>query len=266
MSARTQTLRRPVAPRAPRRVSGPARTVGSTGRGHARGADDALVLRVLRRTRAVADSRFLDRLVRGRLWIPVVAVMLMGLVFLQVSMLKMNAGIGRAVQSSETLERQNSMLQAEVSRMESEDRIEQVAHQLGMVVPVAGGFHYVDAGHGKADAARALAGMQAPSDAALARVQGGDDALAQATTQAPVQQQAAAAAQQPSAIQTVTPDGQPGAGVGPSQPAAQQAQQQQQAAPVAQAQPQPQPQQQTTAAPAAAAAAGGTAAPTGGQG
>jgi hypothetical protein len=149
-TAAGRTLTRPVAPRAPRRVSGPAarprrgadaprtRRVPAT-------AADPIALRALHRTRALADSRFLDRLIRGRLWIPIVTAGLMGIVFMQVSMLKLNAGIGRGVQSAATLERQNTNLRAAVSGMESGTRIGEAARHLGMVVPVDGSTHYVTA-------------------------------------------------------------------------------------------------------------------------
>ncbi len=150
-TAAGRTLTRPVAPRAPRRVSGPAARPrrgadGRAGRGQrAAAAPDPFILRALHRTRALADSRFLDRLIRGRLWIPIVAAGLMGIVFMQVSMLKLNAGIGRAVQSAATLERQNANLRATVSSMESGTRIDAAARRLGMVVPVDGSTHYVTA-------------------------------------------------------------------------------------------------------------------------
>ncbi len=155
-TAAGRTLARPVAPRAPRRVSGPAarpRRGGDAPRARRSTAPtaDPFVLRALHRTRALADSRFLDRLIRGRLWIPIVAVGLMGIVFMQVSMLKLNAGIGRAVQSAATLERQNTNLRAAVSGMESGTRIDAAARRLGMVVPADGSTHYVTA------AARGLA-------------------------------------------------------------------------------------------------------------
>jgi hypothetical protein len=158
-TAAGRTLTRPVAPRAPRRVSGPAARPrrgadGRAGQGRrapAPAAADPFILRALHRTRALADSRFLDRLIRGRLWIPIVAAGLMGIVFMQVSMLKLNAGIGRAVQSAATLERQNTGLRAAVSGMESGTRIDAAARHLGMVVPADGSTHYVTA------AARGLA-------------------------------------------------------------------------------------------------------------
>jgi hypothetical protein len=134
------TLPRTVAPRAPRRVSGPAarpRRGEDARRAPRRAAPDPFILRAVNRTLALSDSRFLDRLIRGRLWIPVVAAALMGIVFMQVSMLKLNAGIGRAVQSAGTLERQNSTLRADVSRMESGSKIDAVAKSLGMVAPAA---------------------------------------------------------------------------------------------------------------------------------
>ena len=172
-TAAGRTLTRPVAPRAPRRVSGPAARPrrgadGRAGRGQRVAAPDPFILRALHRTRALADSRFLDRLIRGRLWIPIVAAGLMGIVFMQVSMLKLNAGIGRAVQSAATLERQNTNLRAAVSGMESGTRIDAAARKLGMVVPADGSTHYVTAAaHGLPAAAASR--MTAANTEAIAR-------------------------------------------------------------------------------------------------
>jgi hypothetical protein len=174
-TAAGRTLTRPVAPRAPRRVSGPAARPrrgadGRAGRGQRTAAPtgDPFILRALHRTRALADSRFLDRLIRGRLWIPIVAAGLMGIVFMQVSMLKLNAGIGRAVQSAATLERQNTNLRAAVSGMESGTRIDAAARQLGMVVPVDGSTHYVTSAT-RGLAATAARRMTAADSEAIAR-------------------------------------------------------------------------------------------------
>jgi hypothetical protein len=148
-SAAGRTLPRPVAPRAPRRVSGPAarpRRGEDSARRRRAAAPDPFILRALHRTQRLSDSRLLDRLIRGRLWIPLVAAGLMGIVFMQVSMLKLNAGIGRAVQSAGTLERQNQSLRADVSRMEAGSKIDAVARNLGMVEPsLATGPNYVSA-------------------------------------------------------------------------------------------------------------------------
>jgi hypothetical protein len=157
-SATARTLPRPAAPRSPRRVSGPAAKprrgedararsgAGTTARGasvRGRAATrrapvrDPFIVRAIERTARMADSRFLDRLIRGRLWIPLVAAGLMGIVFMQVSMLKLNAGIGRAVQSASTLERQNATMRAQVSGMEAGSKIDETAKSLGMVAPAA---------------------------------------------------------------------------------------------------------------------------------
>ena len=107
----------------------------------------------------VGDARLLDRLVRGRAWIALIAVGLMGIVFMQVSLLKLNAGIGRAVTAADTFERQNSSLREDISKLDSGERIQAVAAKLGMVMPAAGDVHYLD-GRG-ADGARAAARDQA---------------------------------------------------------------------------------------------------------
>jgi hypothetical protein len=175
-----------VAPRLPRRVSGPARkpSAGKPPAARPRAAArpaDPLALRLLRRGQALADSRLLDRLVRGRLWIPLVAIALVGVVFMQVSMLRLNAGIGRDVEAIGSLQRDNAVLRADVSRMESGERVQSVAHDLGMVVPADGSFRYVPAGAANAGAL-AAARMQPADPEALARAQA--EALANAQAQA----------------------------------------------------------------------------------
>jgi hypothetical protein len=170
-TAAGRTLTRPVVPRAPRRVSGPAarpRRGADAPRRSTAPTADPFILRALHRTRALADSRFLDRLIRGRLWIPIVAAGLMGIVFMQVSMLKLNAGIGRAVQSAATLERQNTNLRAAVSGMESGTRIDAAARRLGMVVPADGSTHYVTAA-ARGLATAAASRMTAANAEAIAR-------------------------------------------------------------------------------------------------
>jgi hypothetical protein len=207
-TAAGRTLTRPVVPRVPRRVSGPAarpRRGADVPRTRRTPAADPFILRALHRTRALADSRFLDRLIRGRLWIPIVAAGLMGIVFMQVSMLKLNAGIGRAVQSAATLERQNTNLRAAVSGMESGTRIDDAARHLGMVVPADGSTHYVTA------AARGLATtaarrMTSADPEAIARSKAATALAAGQTTGAALTTAAtgAAVAAQPAAVAPTT--------------------------------------------------------------
>ena len=204
MSSRAATVagRARVAPRIPRRVSGPGRTARrpASTKPSSRtrtAAPQPFALRVLARLQALADSRLLDRLVRGRLWIPLVAAALVGVVFMQVSMLRLNAGIGTDVEAIGKLERENSVMQADVSRMEAGERIQSVARGLGMVVPAAGSFHYVQAGEPRAGAL-AAARMQPPDPEALARAQ--QETAAQSEAAAP-----AAATPAAPATTTATP-------------------------------------------------------------
>ena len=87
----------------------------------------------------------LDRLVRGRLWLGIVAVALLGIVFMQVSLLRLNASVGVAVTKADTLERENSGLRSDISKLDSGERIQDVAAKLGMVMPPAGDVHFLDA-------------------------------------------------------------------------------------------------------------------------
>lgn len=151
-------LRRAPAPRAPRRVSGPARPGRPLRRTNPRGARMAdLAVRI-------GDARLLDRLVRGRAWIAIVAVGLLGIVFMQVSMLKLNAGVGRAVTAADTLERQNATLRGQIAALSSEERIQSVAAGLGMSMPGAGDVHYLDAR--AADARKAARSITEPAPVA----------------------------------------------------------------------------------------------------
>ena len=89
----------------------------------------------------------------------------MGIVAMQVSLLKLNSGIGRAVETTATLERQNSQMEADIARLASGERIRAAADRRGMVTPAAGDVHFLHVRPGQ-DAARAARRMRAPSDAA----------------------------------------------------------------------------------------------------
>ncbi len=155
-SARTRIPHAPARPQ--RRVSGPvarpqAVPAPRVGTG------------VFERLRALPDHRVIDRLLRGRVWICFVGLALMGIVAMQVSLLKLNSGISRAVETAATLERQNSDMEAQIARLASGERIRAAADKDGMVTPAAGEVHYLRVRNG-GDAARAARRMRAPSDAA----------------------------------------------------------------------------------------------------
>jgi hypothetical protein len=186
-------VRRSVAPTAPRRVSGPAggaaaggviaapapgrtrppertappkrtspRTRPSRSRRDARSAARAPGrLRAAVYLRALPDNVLLDRIIRGRVWIPLLGMLLTGIVFMQVEVLKLNAGIGRSLERGSALQARNELLRAGVSRLSDEQRIERIAAQMGLVMPGPAQLRFVRAGAGSTQ--RALTGIHAPN-------------------------------------------------------------------------------------------------------
>jgi len=120
-----------------------------------------LGLILARRAAALPDARLLDRLARGRLWIALLAVGLAGVVFLQISLLKLNTGISRGVQTAQTLDRQNTELKLDLSRLAGGERVQDSAAAMGFVVPVTGQPKFLDAA--RASATRAAANVTPPA-------------------------------------------------------------------------------------------------------
>jgi hypothetical protein len=230
------------ATRPPRRVSGPAQAARrpvASARAGAAVAPPPLALRLAHAGARIGDAKVLDRLVRGRAWIAIVAVGLMGIVFMQVSMLRLNAGISNAVTSAETLHRQNASMRAEISELDAGERIMQTAGAAGMIEPPAGDVNYLDARRADgrsaarnieppnpvklpASATTATTAPQAP--AATAQAAAPQAGAAAATTQPQTQTPAAAQATtaQPAATQAqAAPPQQPAAGTPAAAPAAQ---------------------------------------------
>src|SRR5919202_1708789 len=116
---------------------------------------------------APPEHRLVDGLLRSRAWIVVVALMLGGIVAMQVSLLKLNAGISRAVQTSATLERQNADMEDAIARLSSGDRVRAAAERAGMVAPPAGEIGFLRARPDRDDALAAQR-MTPPSDEAKA--------------------------------------------------------------------------------------------------
>lgn len=155
-------IRRGLAPRVPRRVSGPIHPAhrpraAQPSRPPTGLATPTPVGRVI----AISQGRLFDRIIRGRLWIGILGAALMGIVLMQVSMLSMNAGIGNAVKQSSHLERENAALRAELSRLVIGNSVSDAAAKAGMVVPAPGDYHVLTAGDGDA-ARRAASSLTAP--------------------------------------------------------------------------------------------------------
>ncbi len=158
-TARSQR-RSSVVPRVARRVSGPVRPRAVPA--PAGGATASVVTRA----RAAADHRLLDRLLRSRAWIWALGILLGGIVAMQVSLLKLNSGISRAVETTATLERQNAALENAIGRLGASSRIQTGAKSLGLVMPAPADVTYLRAR--SSDPERALRVMTAPSDEAAA--------------------------------------------------------------------------------------------------
>jgi hypothetical protein len=184
MSTRAATLRG--GSTIPRRRSGPA----PGGRGRVQSTESFAALG--RFAMRVPDARVLDRLIRGRLWIGLIAGALVTLVFMQVSLLKLNTAISADLLTSQNLERSNAELRASVSSLDSGQRIQDLAAARGMVMPDDGQLRFLTAGP-PGDGERAARAITQPD------VQGAEQ-RAQAMLAQEQQQQADAAAAQQAAM------------------------------------------------------------------
>jgi hypothetical protein len=154
-----------IAPRGARRVSGPVRRgMVAAPAGAAASLPRRGTTGLFARVRALPEHRVVDRLLRSRLWIWALGALLGGIVTMQVSLLKLNSGISRAVETTTTLERQNAELENAIAQLSSPERIDTGSETLGMDMPAAGAVSYLTAG--PQDAARAVRRMQPPSEAA----------------------------------------------------------------------------------------------------
>jgi cell division protein FtsL len=113
------------------------------------------------RLAAIPRSPFVDRLLTGRAWILLVAGLLAGIVFANVALLELNAGIARTTEKVATLKRENARLRLEAARLGSTERIQRAAADLGLVLPAPGQVRYLKARPGQ-DAALAVKRMTEP--------------------------------------------------------------------------------------------------------
>ncbi len=168
--------RRRAAPR-PRRVSGPTssaraaavaipapgvalprRRAATPKRRRARSNEPrGIALRVIDAVEGISSSSLLDRLIRGRLWIGLLAFALIGIVAMQLLVLELNTGIGRKLTRVAQLQIANSQLGIEDSGASAEARIDPLASASGMTFAPSGAIHFVAAS--PADVARAAAAL-----------------------------------------------------------------------------------------------------------
>ncbi len=191
-AARSRTERRTVtqpapAPRTPRRVSGPAlsqaparhapaprptparprpeprREPARRGPAPRRRQRVGLALPSSPRAllRLLPDHRLLDRLIRGRAWIPVLGVLLAGIVAMRVEVLKLGVSVGRSVALVSQLQSENQTLRANVAGLSNAARVERLAATMGMVMPGPLDVHFI-AASGANDLGAAVAGIVGP--------------------------------------------------------------------------------------------------------
>lgn len=148
--ALTQPARERLAPPAPRRRRAEAPQVDRS-------------TRVCAQHRAALSVRALPRLLQPhRLWIGVVAFALIGIVTMQLVLLKLNTSIGHSLERAAQLQRQNDALSIAISEESSGEAVEQKGHAAGMVSVPPGELHFLAAGV-KGDTALAAASLRARS-------------------------------------------------------------------------------------------------------
>ena len=77
----------------------------------------------------------LDRIVRGRAWIPVLGALLVAIVGLRVEVLKLGSGVGAQIQQATLLESSDSVLRSQISALSDNHRIITLAQDYGMHMP-----------------------------------------------------------------------------------------------------------------------------------
>jgi hypothetical protein len=163
-AAKRSTARRTTGTRLHRRVSGPAAPARAPRAATAppirrrprptAPAFGPFAQRALGAARTLRDSHAVDRLVRGRVWIGLLGVLLIGLVGLNVSLLKLNAAAGRNAEWAKKLRVENADLRARASRLRSAAHIQAEGRREGLVMPAAAEVHYLTANPAR-DARRA---------------------------------------------------------------------------------------------------------------
>jgi cell division protein FtsL len=102
-----------------------------------------------------------DQMLRGRACVALVFALLVGIVFLNVSLLKMNGGIAATNAKATALEHENARLRSRIAPLGSSERIQREAVKRGYSLPAAGDVGYVT-GTARENAKLAVERMTAP--------------------------------------------------------------------------------------------------------
>jgi hypothetical protein len=144
-----------------RKPGKPARSAPRRRRSHVTPIPGRLVPIAVGRTAGavggLADSGVVVQLTRGRLWIGALAVLLVGIVGLNVMALSLNASSSKTGSQADELKQQNSALRAQLAGEVSNERVQSLASTLGLIFPEAGAIRYLEpASKDAAEAARRL--------------------------------------------------------------------------------------------------------------
>jgi cell division protein FtsL len=156
-----QPARRQPAPRQPaRRPATPAR------RPQRRVSGPATAPKRSRATKRVPlGARLLDALLSGRVWIGLVGVLLAGIVFFNVDLMRMNREITHVADRAADVKRQNASLRQDVAQLANSERIQEAAAELGLVLPQPDQVRYLKS-NPRIDARTASKRIIAPNPAA----------------------------------------------------------------------------------------------------
>lgn len=119
---------------------------------------------VPRAVRARGES-VLDALQQGQAWIALVALLLVGIVFFNVDLLRLNRSIAMTSEQAGGVARENAQLRRELARLDSSERVQRAALQRGLMLPAPGDVRFRRVG--ERDGGRAVDNMKAPGQDAL---------------------------------------------------------------------------------------------------
>jgi hypothetical protein len=105
------------------------------------------------------DSGLMVRMTRGRAWIAVLGLLLVGIVSLNVITLSFAASAGHIDEAITALDQENSILRGRDARLSGVGPVRQAALPLGLAMPAGEEIHFTDAG--RDDVATAAARLAA---------------------------------------------------------------------------------------------------------
>ena len=152
---------------------------------------------------SMPDHYLLDRVVRGRAWIPLLGILLAGIVAAQVEILKLGATMGRALEQTTTLSNQNEQLRGSVAALADDQRIERLAANMGMVLPPPGAVGYLRT-KADGDVSGALGNFHSPDAATFVALMPKNGALVTGAGTSTLPPAAGAPAPPPAATSTAT--------------------------------------------------------------